>query len=546
MNISNKMLRKMFISGSNAIINNSQKIDQLNVFPVPDGDTGSNMSSSVKEAIVEMEKISSHSGIPEITSSFARGMLLGARGNSGVILSQIFKGISIGLKDLKDDKKIEVNDLIKSFEKASEFAYKSVMKPVEGTILTVIREVSENLSKNLKSYENCLDAMKSATIEAKKSLDNTPNHLPILKEVGVVDSGGEGLYQFIKGMELALLNKPVKLENKSNNLRTTQNIDFIMKDEIYDGEFGYCIEFIIDLKSPKNFNENKCKNELMKDSSSVVIVVDDDILKIHLHSEKPGNILNSAQKYGEFRKIKIENMSIQANTTKNLASFNEKIDGNYKVALISIANGQGIINEMKKLGATFIIEGGQTMNPSASDIIEAIKSIDCVDVIILPNNSNIILTSQQAAKTIKDKNVYVIPTKTSMQGLIAIMNFNSNGTVKENKEEMLDAIASIKTCQVTKATRTTKVNGVKVKKGEFISIVDGEIKNSNYSKVNVAFNTLKETIDNETEIITIYYGLDATEVDANELKMKLENEYDIEVEVKNGMQPIYEFLISIE
>lgn len=541
MSISNKIFKKMLISGSNAISNNLKKIDQLNVFPVPDGDTGSNMSSSVSEAVLELNQLSSNATIPEIANSFARGMLLGARGNSGVILSQIFKGFSVALSDVK---KIEMPDLVRAFKSGSEYAYKSVMKPVEGTILTVIREVSEFLSKNLDKYENIADLIKDTTIEAKKSLDNTPNHLPILKEVGVVDSGGEGLYQFINGMELAFLNKPVKFNPKSNDSSSNQNSDFIMKDEIYDGEFGYCIEFIVDLHSPKNFNKNKCKSELMKDSSSVIIVNDDDILKVHLHSEKPGVILSSGQKYGEFRKIKIENMSIQANITKNQVNY--KIENNGKIGLISIANGQGIINDMKKMGATFIIEGGQTMNPSAADLIKAIKSIDSPDIIILPNNSNIILTSQQAAKTIKDKNIYVIPTKSTMQGITAIMNFNSNSTIEDNREEMLDAINTVQTCQVTKSIKTTKINGVKVKKGEFISILDGKIIHSNKSKINTAFETIKTIINSDTEIITIYYGIGATEVDANELKMKLENAYDVEVDVKNGMQPIYEFLISIE
>ncbi len=535
--IKGKELQEIFVSGVNAIRNDANRIDALNVFPVPDGDTGSNMSASAKYAAEELIK-SNASTVAEVSAIFAKGMLLGARGNSGVILSQIFKGFSVALKG-----KQEANgfDIVNSFKEASNYAYKSVMTPIEGTILTVIRETSESLSKLVTPSMGIKEVFALAAKESKKSVKNTPNLLPVLKEVGVVDSGGEGLYQFIQAMSNHLEGKPTDfVEGAKNN-------EIFLSQETYEGEFGYCTEFIISLKAKTHFKKEKFTTALNKMGKSAVVVVDEEILKVHIHTIKPGGVINFAQKFGEFVKIKIENMTEQASENKAASATNNSTNKKpTNVAVISCNVGQGIINDMKEYGAHFIIEGGQTMNPSAADIITAIKSVDSKNVIILPNNSNIILAAQQAAQTITDKKVVVLPSKTQMQGIAAIINFDPNGTLEDNKLEMADIISEVGTVQVTKASRTTKIEGVKVTEGEYLAISNKKIINSYKSPTKAAIEALKPLINEETEVVTVYYGDESTKADANEVVSYLDNNYDLETEIKAGDQPVYNFLISVE
>ena len=534
--INGQKLKEILISGANALSNNKERIDVLNVFPVPDGDTGSNMWSTAEYSRDEIKNMTSNS-VSEISSKFARGMLLGARGNSGVILSQILKGFSIGLENKDSANSFEI---VNAFKLAKEYAYKSVMSPIEGTILTVIRETADNLDRTVTASNSIEDIFTLAAKFARESTNNTPELLPVLKEVGVVDSGGEGLTVFIDGMLSALIGKFIEPGNQINS-----DVNTLTMNENYEGEFGYCTEFILDLKNQKTFNKEKFEKTIIKFGNSMVIVRDENIVKIHIHSHKPGEVLTFALKYGQFLKIKIDNMTMQAN--EGSSNKNEVINSasSNGIAVITCNTGQGIINDMKELGAHFIIEAGQSSNPSAADFINAIEETNVDKIIILPNNSNIILAAQQVAQT-SEKEVIIIPSKTQMQGLAAMMNFDPEGTIKDNKESMEEAITSVKTGQVTKAVRTTKIEGVSVREGEYLAIAEKKIIKSTNSKVQSAISISKELIDEDTELVTIYYGDDSTQTDAEEVSSFIETNFEVEVEIKAGDQQVYNFLISYE
>ena len=529
-------LRDMLISGSNLMVNNKAKIDALNVFPVPDGDTGSNMGATCEYSMKEISSMD-EKNIFEVANKFSRGMLMGARGNSGVILSQIFKGFSVGLKG-----RTEANgfDLVNAFDQAREFAYKSVMKPVEGTILTVIRMISENLSKAVTPSDTIEQLFEKVVKFSRDAVDKTPELLPVLKEVGVTDSGGEGLHLILEGMYLALIGKPVAVDP---NAPVDVDQPFMAEDD-HEGQYGYCTEFIVSLKSPKAFSKDKFVKALEKMGDSIGVVHDEDLLKTHIHTLKPGNVFNFAQRFGEFIMLKSENMQIQANekNTKSSQPSNEKV----KIGVVSVNVGQGIIDDVKELGAHFVIEGGQSMNPSAADFINAFEQVNSNKIIILPNNSNVILAAQQAAQTAKDKEVIIITSKTQMQGLTALMSFNEDASMKENKKEMNEAIEGVGTGQVTKSSRTTKIKGVSVKKNEYLAIADKDILKSSPSKIKAAIAISKKLIDDDTEVVSIYYGVEASKTDAEELSSYLETHYDVDIEIKAGKQPMYDFLISYE
>ena len=544
--INGKQLADAFLSATNAMLNNVERINGMNVFPVPDGDTGSNMGATIDYANSEIKQIKDKSNIYNIASKFARGMLMGARGNSGVILSQIFKGFSEALKGKETATQF---DIVESFKLAKEYAYKSVMKPVEGTILTVIRLTHEELQKTITPSNSVEDVFVSALKFAKEACIKTPEFLPVLKEVGVTDSGGEGLMVIIEGIVKYLKGTPVKIDDKFSNYNTGKS-EFLFESEDFDGEFGYCTEFIIQLDPESNFKKEKFEQTLAKHGNSAVVVHDDDIVKVHIHTLKPGNVFNLGQKYGEFLRLKSENMTIQANETqsKSLQGKNssKKADKKKKnIAVISCNSGDGIISEMKEMGADFIIEGGQTSNPSASDFFKAIKELNSENIIILPNNSNIVLVAQQVAQTSKKK-VIVIPTKTQVEGLSAIINFDRDSALKINQESMNEAIEEVKTGQVTKAGRTTKINGTSVVAGEYLAIAERKIIKSVNSKIKAAKEICKKLIDEDVEVVSIYYGQDSTETDASELESYIETNFDVQIEIKNGKQPVYDFLISFE
>ncbi|VEU71150.1 DAK2 domain-containing protein [Mycoplasmopsis glycophila] len=534
-------LAKAIISGSNALNNAKNKIDALNVFPVPDGDTGTNMSSTISSVVKNLETLQSPT-VEEVSKSVAHDMIYEARGNSGVILSQIFKGFSLGCLEKEV---LTTNELIIAFEEAAKRAYKSVFKPVEGTILTVIRETSENLRKELWDKElSILEFFENVVKFARKSCDETPNKLKTLREVGVTDSGGEGLFTILQGMLFALQGNFVEISNEADDIQS-----FISDKEVFNGEFGYCTEVLVDLKEPNNFNKDTFTKNMQKIANSLVIVQDDNFLKIHGHTLTPGKLLNHAQKYGEFIKIKSENMTLQANNSKANAQRLEEISKNSErreIAIISCNLGSGIIERMKELGCDYIVESGQTQNPSAQDLIEAIKAVNAKNVIILPNNSNIILVAQQAAQVFQDSNIIVVPTKTQMQGITAMLNFNHSTSVEDNLELITEAISEVNSGEVTKAVRNTTINNVKIKEGDYLSIFNGQIIASSKTLFEAGMILIEAMVDNNKEIVSIYYGQESSINDAEELNNFIESQFDIEVEIIDGKQPNYQFLIGVE
>ncbi len=526
------------ISGSNNIQNNKNRINALNVFPVPDGDTGTNMSSTIKkaaDAIFALESLE----LGVILQVISKNMLLGARGNSGVILSQIFKGFSIAWQNLEQ---IEPTNVVNGFKEASKMAYESVINPIEGTILTVIRETYENLEKNVKPSMDIIEIFELALKFARKSCDNTPNLLAVLKEVGVIDSGGEGLNLILEGILLSLKGKQVQISEEEANMQ-----QYTGELEIYDGEFGYCTELILKLVDVSKFNKSEFIKGLSKLGNSAVVVQDEEVVKIHIHTLKPGRILNYSQKFGEFDAIKSENMTIQASDTKS--NFQDKKNlKKKKSAIISCNSGSGIIDLMKEYECDYVIEGGQTNNPSAQDIMDAINYVNADNIFILPNNSNIILAAQQAAQIIDNKNIKVLSTKTQVEGITAMLNFSSELNLEDNLEEMESSLKNLVSGQITMATKDTKINNVKIKNGEFLMMVENKIIGCRKNLIKAGKDLIKEILSNKesTEIIVIYYGADSSKLDANELEKFITSNYDVEVEVYNGDQPIYNFLISAE
>lgn len=539
--LNGKTFAQAFISGANNLINSKNKIDALNVFPVPDGDTGTNMSSTSKAA-VDALTVTNVDKMPlgDVAVIVSRNMLLGARGNSGVILSQIFKGLSLSFANLKE---ASVKELLDGFKKATEKAYQSVLKPVEGTILTVIRETTEAIEKDITKDSSVEDFFRLANEFSRQACNNTPNKLKILREVGVTDSGGEGLQALLFGMYSYFKGQPIEESNEEKQADT-----FSSSSEVYNGEFGYCTEFIVELTDVKNFDKSAFENALMKKANSLVVVQDEKILKVHGHTLKPGDMLNFGQKYGEFIKIKSENMTRQAADSRNKNVIINQSDENekQKCAIISCNLGSGIIDRMKEYGVDAIIESGQTQNPSAQDILDAISSVKAKNVFVLPNNSNIFLAAEQAAQSVNDKKVYIIPTKSQVQGVSALLNFAKDNTVKENRENMTDAIKLVKTGEITKSVRSTNIDGIKIKEGQFIGILDHKIIIVADSYLDAAKKLVKKVTSKDTELITIYFGNDASEPDAQELQNFIESHYDASVEVVNGNQPNYHFIIGFE
>lgn len=544
--IDGSLFKRMVIAGANVLHNNHPEIDALNVFPVPDGDTGTNMSLTFSAGASEIEKLESND-IYEVSKKLSKGLLMGARGNSGVILSQIFRGISMGFEGKKEVNAVE---FAQALANGAKVAYKAVMRPVEGTILTVIRESSEAVVKYAQPDMEIEDVFSYFVKEAEKSLDRTPELLPVLKEVGVVDSGGAGLLLVFTGFMAGLAGEEiVRVEIKGE----TQNQALVDVETDSEDAYGYCTEFIIRLDPGKIkvFKEENLRNELERlPGNSIVVVQDEDIVKVHVHTLKPGNALNSAQRYGEFVKLKIENMQEQHNTileanaakTEAAPKKEEK-----EVAIISVAAGDGIKDMFLELHCDHVVSGGQTMNPSAEDIVEAIRNENAKHVIILPNNSNIVMTAQQAAIILEDEvDVQVIPSKTIPQGLSACIMYNPEVSLEENLEEMKEAIANVKTGQVTFAIKDTNIDGVDIKANQYMALCEKEITACVPSKIDALKETLKGLVDEDSEIITLLCGEDVTEEEVAEVEAYVEENYEAELEVVDGQQPVYSFIIGVE
>ncbi|QGZ97779.1 DAK2 domain-containing protein [Mycoplasma sp. NEAQ87857] len=535
-----ELFAKAMISGANALTNKKNQIDALNVFPVPDGDTGTNMSSTVNSIINNLSNLEDYS-IENVSAKIAHSMIYEARGNSGVILSQIFKGFALACVGKEA---LDVNELIEAFNSATARAYKSVFKPIEGTILTVIRETSESLATNLYNQDVSIEQFFEATLKyMRKSCDETPNKLKTLREVGVTDSGGEGLYTIFWGINQYLNNQPVELNEQEEDIA-----NFISDKEVYEGEFGYCTEVLVDLNKPDSFDKNSFIEKMEKIANSLVVVNDDNLLKIHGHTKKPGKLLNFAQKFGEFIKIKSENMTLQANNSKaNSQKLQELANGERKkCAIVSCNLGSGIIERMKELGCDYVVESGQTQNPSAQDLIKAFQSVNAENIFVLPNNSNVILVAQQAAQVFTDSNIIVIPTKTQVQGMTAILNFNDSTDPELNHEMMLDSIEEVISGEITQAVRNTKINNIKISKKDYLGILNGKIITSQKDIIKTAKTLLEQMIDSSKEIVSLYYGDDESYSTAAEIANYITSKYDIEVEIIEGNQPNYNFLIGVE
>lgn len=537
--IEGKMLRDMFVSGANNLQNHKELVDKLNVFPVPDGDTGTNMSLTISYAMKELAKVENDS-ITEIGKSLSKGSLMGARGNSGVILSQIIRGFS---KSIEGKEQISTEDLAKAFKNGSDTAYKAVIKPIEGTILTVVRESGEYAIKAAKKEKDLLKFLEMVIDEANKSLERTPELLKNLKEAGVVDSGGKGLVLIYEGMYEALEGNPIKAKdlNDSNVSEVKQAGTSINTEDI---KFCYCTEFILESNS---ISDTEIRDIMLKYGDSLAVVGDEGIIKVHVHTNDPGLVLQDALKHGQLVTIKIENMKLQhentlvGDTDEIAQSVEEKEYG-----FIATSMGEGLAKIFKDFGVDYIIEGGQTMNPSTEDFMKAIDSINAKNIFIFPNNSNIIMAANQA-KELSDKNIIVIPTKNTPQGFTALVNFNADASVDENEQALMESLTMVKSGQVTFAVRDTVMNDVEVKEGNIIGIAESKLMDAGDSVDEITTSLVEKLVDEDSAIITLFYGEDVTEEDANNLRDELEEKFeDLDIELYYGGQPLYYYLISVE
>ena len=555
--IDGQMFKMMVISASNNLYNHYPEVDALNVFPVPDGDTGMNMNLTLTSGAKEVQNRSDND-IYSIAKTFSRGLLMGARGNSGVITSQIFRGFAEALEGKKEINAVELAD---AFVNGSKIAYKAVIRPVEGTILTVIRESSENLKKKIRTFSSIEDAFKILLHEAKESLERTPNLLPVLKEVGVVDSGGAGLVKILEGME-SMIHGDFIERNEAEVVDKNGNAQVKADEE--ESEFGYCTEFILRLgpkETKKAFNKNRFTSVLNAHGNSLVVVQDEDLVKVHVHTLTPGNIFNYAQQFGEFVKLKCENMTEQHNeilfsenakdmaasklSSAPLAAPKEKKE----YALIATSSGSGIDELFKEVGVEYIVSGGQTMNPSTNDFIDAVKKCNAKVCYIFPNNGNIILAASQAKEVLKDEyDIRVIPTKTIMQGVVSAMNFNPDLSNDDNESALNDAISAVKSGAVTFSIKDTESNGVSVKKDEYMAIRESkDIISSFKDKFDALRDLIKHLVDEDSALVTILYGEDVSDEDANALIDEFNNEYpDFEFDIRKGNQPVYSFIVGVE
>lgn len=540
--INGRIFKDMLASGANNLSNKFTEIDALNVFPVPDGDTGTNMSLTVTAGVKDALACTSED-VCEIAKVLSKGLLMGARGNSGVITSQIFRGIYQGVDGMKE---INGFQLANAFVTGSRVAYKAVMRPVEGTILTVIREAADYTYAYASSTENitCLQVMEKMVEESKASLQRTPELLPVLKEVGVVDSGGAGLVTIFEGFLSALKGTVIQKEDHVQSSTSAQS-------NLESEEYGYCTEFIIRLsdQGQKIFKEENLRDSLSRIGNSIVCVQDEDIVKVHVHTLTPGEALNMGQRYGEFVKLKVENMQEQHEEIimqATVPNISKKDIPRKKYAIITVAAGEGLKQMFKDLRADYVISGGQTMNPSTEDFVEAIQQVNADHVIILPNNSNIVMAAQQAASVCEDQNIEVIPTKTIPQGLSACVMFNPDVDFDMNLSEMSEAVSLVKTGQVTYAIKDTTFEGLEITSGDYMGIFEKDIIVSVPNKMEATKELINKMISKDDELVTVVYGEDVQEEEANLLVSYIEEHYDVEVELHNGMQPVYSFIIGVE
>ena len=560
--INTESLSRMFLAGAKNLEAKKEWINELNVFPVPDGDTGTNMSMTIMSAAREVSALEKPE-MKALAKAISSGSLRGARGNSGVILSQLFRGFT---KVIAEYDEINVQILSDSFQKAVETAYKAVMKPKEGTILTVAKGMSDRALELCDDTEDLVYFCEEVIKEGDRVLDLTPEMLPVLKQAGVVDSGGQGLMQVMKGAMDALLGKEVDytieetqaVKKAPESTGTSYNIEAQANQEI---KFAYCTQFLIMLDTPITLQqENEFKSYLETIGDSIVVVADDEIVKVHVHTNDPGLAMQRGLTYGSLTTIIIENMKLERD--EKISALKEKemqsagipeekeekpAEPPKEMGFISVSIGEGINEIFKGLGVDYIIEGGQTMNPSTEDMLNAIEKVNAKTVFILPNNKNIILAANQAASLVEDKKIIVIPTKTIPQGITALINFIPDSTPEDNEQRMSAEISTVKTGQVTYAVRDTVIDDKEIKQDDFMGIGDSGILSVGQNLEPTVMDMMKQLVDEDSAIVSIYYGEDTKEEDANALGEKIGEAFpDVEIEVHYGGQPIYYYVISVE
>jgi hypothetical protein len=551
--------RKMILTSSDRLNKNAEFINSLNVFPVPDGDTGTNMSLSFASGSKYVSESTSAS-VGDLAQALAKGLLMGARGNSGVILSQVFRGFA---KSVSNKKELTPQDLAQALQGGVETAYKAVMKPQEGTILTVARKSAEAAKKVAKDGGDIVAVMKDTYEAAEAALKTTPDLLPVLKEVGVVDSGGQGLTFVYQGFYDALsgnvrddeVHKPSPVEmDEMVNAEHHKSAQGKLNTE--DIKYGYCTEIMVRLGAgrlvEKKFDYDEFRGYLAEIGDSLLVIADDEVVKVHVHTEHPGMVLSYGQKFGSLIKVKVDNMRLQHETILEKDEEEEReeeiskneISGDY--GIIAIASGEGVAEIFKNLGATYVLSGGQTMNPSTQDIVDAISKTKKDKVIILPNNKNIFLAADQAAE-VCDVDAVVVPSKTIAQGMAAMLGFSKDADLEENKEAMTDELDTVISGQVTIAVRDTTIEGREIKKDDYMGIVDGNIVVTNPDRKEAAIEMVKAMLDEDSEVVTIIYGEDGNKEEAEAIETAVsELDEDLEIEIHEGNQPVYPYLISVE
>lgn len=560
--INSKLLARMFLAGAKNLDSKKDWINELNVFPVPDGDTGTNMTMTIMSAAKEVSSLTNPT-MAELAKAISSGSLRGARGNSGVILSQLFRGFC---KVIKEYDEIDVTILCEACQKAVETAYKAVMKPKEGTILTVAKGAAEKALELSDDTEDVVTFVEEVIKQAEYVLDQTPEMLPVLKQAGVVDSGGQGLVQVLKGAYDALIGKEIDytIEGASTGAAPAK----ISAETEAEIKFGYCTEFIIVLNAPMSDNEEHAYKAFLESiGDSIVVVADDEIVKTHVHTNDPGLALQKALTFGSLSKIKIDNMREEhqeklIKDSQKLAAQQKAEEEAYEAAqaeektnnmpakemgFVSVSIGEGMNEVFRGLGVDYLIEGGQTMNPSTEDMLNAIEHVNAKTVFILPNNKNIIMAANQAVDLVEDKQIIVIPTKTIPQGITALVNYIPDHSAEENKEQMMAEIENVKTGQVTYAVRDTEIDGKTIKQNDFMGIGDKSILSVGTDLRATTLEMVDAMVDEDSAIVSIYFGSDSDEDSANELATAIEEKYpDVEVEVNDGGQPIYYYVISVE
>lgn len=560
--INSKLLARMFLAGAKNLDSKKDWINELNVFPVPDGDTGTNMSMTIMSAAKEVSSLTNPT-MAELAKAISSGSLRGARGNSGVILSQLFRGFC---KVIKEYDEIDVTILCEACQKAVETAYKAVMKPKEGTILTVAKGAAEKALELSDETEDVVTFVEEVIKQAEYVLDQTPEMLPVLKQAGVVDSGGQGLVQVLKGAYDALIGKEIDytIEGAPTGAAPAK----ISAETEAEIKFGYCTEFIIVLNAPMSDNEEHAYKAFLESiGDSIVVVADDEIVKTHVHTNDPGLALQKALTFGSLSKIKIDNMREEhqeklIKDSQKLAAQQKAEEEAYEAAqadekinnmpakemgFVSVSIGEGMNEVFRGLGVDYLIEGGQTMNPSTEDMLNAIEHVNAKTVFILPNNKNIIMAANQAVDLVEDKQIIVIPTKTIPQGITALVNYIPDHSAEENKEQMMAEIENVKTGQVTYAVRDTEIDGKTIKQNDFMGIGDKSILSVGTDLRATTLEMVDAMVDEDSAIVSIYFGSDSDEDSANELAAAIEEKYpDVEVEVNDGGQPIYYYVISVE